>query len=206
MQKLLSVLTICLLLTACTAKKDTITFNAVIEHIDDSHILVNTTDHDAGFDKASVSLVEGITLPTGLAVGQTISVEAAPEIRESYPVQVTALKITVKEPPMAEYKKITPQQAQEMMNGEAIILDVRTQTEYDEGHIPNAILLPDTEIAKKAEEILPDKQKTILIYCRSGRRSALAAKDLIALGYSNVYDFGGILDWPGELVGEKRPS
>lgn len=206
MKILLSVLTICLLLTACTAKKDTITFDAVIEQIDDRQILVNTTDHDAGFDKANVSLAEGITLPTELTIGQTISVEATPEIGESYPVKVTALKITVQEPSIAEYKRIAPQKAQEMMTGEAIILDVRTQTEFDEGHIPNAILLPDTEIAKKAEEILPDKTKTILIYCRSGRRSATAARELIALGYSNVYDFGGILDWPGELVGGNRTS
>lgn len=100
----------------------------------------------------------------------------------------------------AEYKKITPTEAMEMMGDDAIILDVRTKAEFDEGHIPNALLIPDTEITQKAEEVLPDKDQTILVYCRSGRRSALAAKELIQLGYTNVYDFGGILDWSGEVV------
>lgn len=88
----------------------------------------------------------------------------------------------------------------EMMGGDAIILDVRTQPEFDEEHIPNAVLLPGNEIAQRAEQVLPDKEQTILVYCRSGRRSALAAKELVDLGYTNVYDFGGILDWTGDVV------
>ena len=101
----------------------------------------------------------------------------------------------------AEYIKITPQEAQSMMtNSDVIILDVRTQDEYDEGHIPNAILLPDFEIGQKAELVIKDKSATILVYCRSGRRSENASRELIGLGYIGVYDFGGILDWPGEIV------
>lgn len=112
-----------------------------------------------------------------------------------------AVKITLKEESIkVEYKKITPTEAMEMMGDDAIILDVRTKAEFDEGHIPNALLIPDTEITQMAEEILPDRDQAILIYCRSGRRSALAAKELIQLGYTNVYDFGGILDWSGEVV------
>lgn len=112
-----------------------------------------------------------------------------------------AVKITLKEESKkAEYKKITPTEAMEMMGDDAIILDVRTKAEFDEGHIPSALLIPETEITQKAEELLPDMDQTILIYCRSGRRSALAAKELIQLGYTNVYDFGGILDWSGEVV------
>lgn len=87
-----------------------------------------------------------------------------------------------------------------MMGEDVIILDVRTQAEFAEGHIPNALLLPDNEIKQRAEELLPDKEQTILVYCRSGRRSELAAKELIQLGYTNVYDFGGILDWTGDVV------
>jgi len=102
----------------------------------------------------------------------------------------------------AEYQKISAEEASKMMTEEVIILDVRTQGEYDEGHIPGAVLLPDSEVAQRAEEILPNKGQTILVYCRSGRRSALAAEALAKLGYTDVYDFGGIIDWPGEITTE----
>lgn len=101
-----------------------------------------------------------------------------------------------------EYTKIMPNDALAMMSEEVIILDVRTQAEYDEGHIPNAILLPDNEIQNKAESILTDKKQTILVYCRSGNRSKSASKELIGLGYEKVYDFGGIIDWTGEIIGQ----
>lgn len=96
---------------------------------------------------------------------------------------------------------ITAEQAKEMMdqNKECVILDVRDQSEYDEGHIPDAILIPYTEIENRAEE-LPDKNQLILVYCRSGRRSAIAAASLVDMGYTNVKDFGGIIDWPYEVV------
>ena len=81
-----------------------------------------------------------------------------------------------------------------------IILDVRTQEEFDEAHIDGAILIPDYEIAAKAESVLKDKDQLILVYCRSGRRSKLAAEALVKLGYTNVKEFGGIIDWPYETV------
>ena len=100
------------------------------------------------------------------------------------------------------YQKITPEVAKSMIDQDSsiIILDVRRQDEYDNGHIPNAILIPDYEILEKAESILKDKNQTILIYCRSGNRSKKAALNLIDLGYKQVYDFGGIIDWPYDLV------
>lgn len=99
------------------------------------------------------------------------------------------------------YKKISAEDAKEIIDGEdVIILDVRTQEEYDTGHIKNAVLLPVTDIKDKAGEILPDKNAKILVYCRSGNRSATAAKELINMGYTNVYDFGGINSWPYEIV------
>ncbi len=99
------------------------------------------------------------------------------------------------------YKRITAQDAKNMMDNEdVIVLDVRTQEEYDEGHIKDALLIPDTELANYAEELLPDKEAKILVYCRSGRRSALSCDVLAELGYKNVYDFGGILDWKYELA------
>ncbi len=100
----------------------------------------------------------------------------------------------------AEYREISADEAANMMVDGVVILDVRTQAEYDEGHIPGAVLLPSDEVAVRAGEILPDKEQTILVYCRSGRRSALAAQTLAELGYTAVYDFGGIQDWNGEVV------
>ena len=99
------------------------------------------------------------------------------------------------------YEQITPQEAKRIMDSgeEHIILDTREQDEFDQGHIPGAILIPYTEIENKAEEMLPDKDKLILVYCRSGRRSKIAAESLAKLGYTNVKEFGGIIDWPYEV-------
>ena len=100
------------------------------------------------------------------------------------------------------YEQITPAKAKEIMDNENgyVILDVRTQEEYDEAHIDGAILIPDYEIVAKAESVLKDKDQLILVYCRSGRRSKNAAEDLVKLGYTNVKEFGGIIDWPYETV------
>ncbi len=100
----------------------------------------------------------------------------------------------------AVYVNITAEQAKEIMDSQEdyIILDVRTQDEFDETHIPGAILIPHDEIKEKAEDLLTDKDQLILVYCRSGRRSKLAAEDLVKLGYTNIKEFGGIIDWPYE--------
>jgi len=104
--------------------------------------------------------------------------------------------------PKTEYKKISSQQAEEMMSDDVIILDVRTQEEFDNGHINNAVLLPNYEIKEKAESVITDKNQTILVYCRTGVRSEAASKELIEMGYTKVFDFGGIVDWTGEIVKE----
>ena len=98
------------------------------------------------------------------------------------------------------YMNITAEEAKEIMDIEEgyIILDVREQDEYDAGHIPGAILIPYTQIEAKASEMLADKDQLILVYCRSGRRSKIAAEALVELGYTNIKEFGGILDWPYE--------
>lgn len=94
------------------------------------------------------------------------------------------------------YRKITAEQAYEMMNTqEVVIVDVRTQSEYDEVHIQNAVLIPSETIGSEPPANLPDKNAIILVYCRSGRRSEEAARKLVNLGYVRVYDFGGINDW-----------
>lgn len=100
------------------------------------------------------------------------------------------------------YEQITPQEAKNIMDTENdyIIIDARTSEEFAEGHIENAILIPEYEIANRAEKELPDKEALILVYCRSGRRSKIASEELVKLGYTNVKEFGGIIDWPYETV------
>ena len=101
----------------------------------------------------------------------------------------------------AMYQQISQEEAKRIMDSreEHIVLDTREQYEYDESHIPGAILIPYTEIENKAEEMLPDKNAQILVYCRSGRRSKIASQSLADLGYTNVKEFGGIIDWPYEV-------
>ena len=96
---------------------------------------------------------------------------------------------------------ITAQEAKQIMDSEEgyIILDTRTQEEYDEAHIPGAIVIPHDEITDRVEEELTDKDQLLLVYCRSGRRSKLAAEALVELGYTNIKEFGGIIDWPYEV-------
>ena len=100
------------------------------------------------------------------------------------------------------YEQISAKQAKTIMEAEKdyIIIDARTDEEFAEGHIENAILIPEYEIKDRAEKELPDKQQLILVYCRSGRRSKIASEELVKLGYTNVKEFGGIIDWPYETV------
>lgn len=99
------------------------------------------------------------------------------------------------------YRQINQEEAKEMMDtGEVLILDVREQDEYDSGHIPDAVLLPVGQITEEsAAEVIPDKDTTVLVYCRSGNRSRTAAAALAGLGYSNIFEFGGISTWPYEI-------
>lgn len=100
------------------------------------------------------------------------------------------------------YQKITAATVKERLDkGEKlIIVDVRTKEEYDGGHIPNSLLIPYDEIEKKAPALLPDKKAAIIVYCRTGRRSEIAAKALLGMGYTNVADMGGVNTWTYGLV------
>lgn len=100
------------------------------------------------------------------------------------------------------YEQISAKEAKELMDNEKdyIIIDARTEEEFAEGHIEGAILIPEYEIEERAESMLPDKDALILVYCRSGRRSKIASAALVKLGYTNVKEFGGIIDWPYEIV------
>lgn len=101
----------------------------------------------------------------------------------------------------SSYEQITQEAAKEMMDTqEVIILDVREQDEYDSGHIPSAVLLPVGMIDEDtAAKVIPEKDSTVLVYCRSGNRSKTASAALADLGYTNIYEFGGINTWPYEI-------
>ena len=152
--------------------------------------------------------VENKDSTTHFNLGDEVVVYYNGNIAESYPMQINTVNaITLKEPAdRAEnnrepvYVNITAEEAKQIMDSEEgyVILDVRTQEEYDQGHIPGAILIPDTEINLRAEKELTDKDQLLLVYCRSGRRSKLAAEALVELGYTNIKEFGGIIDWPYE--------
>lgn len=103
------------------------------------------------------------------------------------------------------YRQITMEEAAKRMEQEpaAIILDVRRPDEYQAGHIPGAINIPNETIGREELPQLPDKDQTILVYCRSGNRSKQASEKLAALGYTQVLEFGGILDWTGQVVTEE---
>ena len=103
------------------------------------------------------------------------------------------------------YTQISMEEAVKMMEEESdyIILDVRRPDEFAEKHIPNAINVPNETIGKDEIPELPNKEQLILVYCRSGNRSKQASEKLVKLGYTNIYEFGGINDWTGETVGEK---
>ena len=100
------------------------------------------------------------------------------------------------------YTQISQDEAKQMMeqDGTQIIVDVRTQEEYDSGHIPGAICIPNESIGTEQPKELPDLDQVILIYCRSGNRSKQAAQKLFDMGYINVYEFGGIIDWTSQIV------
>lgn len=205
-------------LFAASGCQKNITFDALVNTVYENGMLVFTSE-DTGFREARISYVKRVKIDFEPEPGQMVRITALPEIRESYPVQITAVKIVLlEEAPKvpkqetsynpetsadkdAEYRKISAEEAKKMMDeGDPIILDVREMSEYNEGHIEGALLLPYTEIAARAEAELPDKSALILVYCRSGRRSEIAARELVQLGYANVFDFGGITDWPYEIV------
>ena len=124
-------------------------------------------------------------------------------MKKLLPIFITALLLVGCAVPAEQeisYRQITMDEAVAMMEEEEgyIILDVRTAAEFDEKHIPGAINIPNEAIGTDAIPELPDKDRLILVYCRSGNRSKQASEKLVKLGYTNVVEFGGIIDWPGE--------
>ena len=130
-------------------------------------------------------------------------------MKKFLPIFITALLLVGCAVPAEQeisYRQITMDAAVAMMEEEEgyIILDVRTVAEFDEKHIPGAINIPNETIGTDAIPELPDKDQLILVYCRSGNRSKQASEKLVKLGYTNVVEFGGIIDWPGETETNER--
>lgn len=148
-----------------------------------------------------ISTIYGIIL--GVLVAGMITLPSETKGLEQITEPQTTISNETVQIPVIEYIKITAKEAKARIDSgdNIIILDVRTAAEYESGHIQGAILIPNETITNKKPELLPDLNAEILIYCRSGNRSAQAAKKLIAIGYTNVYDFGGIIDWPYDTVG-----
>lgn len=121
-------------------------------------------------------------------------------------VRVPAENMSSEKPPKATSQKLDQGTAQENLeaNEDILLIDVRTPEEFEEKHIPNSILLPDYDIDKLAPEMLPDKDAQIYLYCRSGNRSSMAAAKLADMGYTQVYDIGGIIDWKYETISGKE--
>ena len=102
------------------------------------------------------------------------------------------------------FRQISQGEAKEMMAKDDghVVVDVRRQDEYDAGHIPGAILVPNESIGCDSPEALPDYDQIILVYCRTGNRSKQAAQKLASMGYTNIYEFGGITTWTGDVVAD----
>ncbi len=149
-----------------------------------------------------ISTIYGIILGVLIASMITLPTKVN-KTEQQKDLQTTIIKETTKVPAI-EYKKMSAKEAKARIDSgdDIIILDVRTNGEYKSGHIPNAILIPNETIIDKKPELLPDLNAELLVYCRSGNRSKQAINKLIAIGYTNVYDIGGIIDWPYEIVTE----
>ncbi len=217
LKKLTAVLFILILsLSGCGKANKNITFTGKFDSVVGKDSMKITNIKDAQFNEASVSLAKNckikdksgnqIELPI-INIGDIVKATILPEIRESFPVQVTAIEVVVLEgndvvQTTAKYNKISSEEAKKMMDSDKdiIILDVRTQAEYEESHIKGAIRITDTGLSKLAPSMLPNKDAKILVYCRSGRRSKASSEGLLSMGYTNIYDFGGIIDWNYDTV------
>lgn len=139
-------------------------------------------------------------LLAGLLAATLLSVSACADTADT----VAATQTVEATATTAQYQTITPEEGKQLLDSDSgvILVDVREDYEYAAGHIPGAILLPLGQIATQAAETLPDQAATIIVYCRSGRRSQSAANTLLSLGYTNVLDMGGINSWPYDVVTE----
>lgn len=158
----------------------------------------NAFNHLAN-DLLSIDLPQGTTEPT---IGTRVALNIEPIIRESYPAQASAVEIRISEDKPSVIKADLTWGANSLLMHlpeNTHLIDVRTEEEFQEGHIPGSTLLPLNELTDRISEIVPGQNDIVLVYCRSGNRSATAAKNLIDLGYQIVFDLGGINSYQGDL-------
>jgi rhodanese-related sulfurtransferase len=180
------------------AKEDFVFQGKIIEKTDENNFIVR--DVESG-DLISLIITDEVEVLDNISkefnIGNLVKFEADSDVMESWPLKVNLFRIIENEE--ASYIKIDQDLAKKLMDTqEVIVLDVRTIDEYNEGNIEKSLLLPVDDI-EEADKILPDKDVTILVYCRSGNRSKTASEKLIDMGYKNIYDFGGINTWKYEL-------
>lgn len=182
----------------------------IVTEIHDKYIqiYIENEDYPQGADcNVSLDAENGDGLYSPITIGDEVVVYFDGTIAESDPMQInTVYAITLRTPAVggSGYKQISMDEAVKMMETETgyIVLDVRTPEEFSEKHIPNAVNIPNEEIGDQEIAELPDKDQLILVYCRSGNRSKQASEKLAKMGYTNIYEFGGINDWTGETVSE----
>ena len=184
----------------CTDKESRFTVTAEITGLAEGGVTILADyPETAGFTSAFVAVpetvAEGFTFKTGQKVEITLRHTAGGSGTDD--LEAVAVKLIEEQDVTVPYQTITPEQAKQFIDaGGSVILDVRQPDEYATGHIRSAVLLPVGEIEAQSATVLPDKDMKILVYCRSGNRSAVAAAALQTLGYTDVNDFGGIIDWP----------
>lgn len=164
---------------------------------------ITKVNHDAfnhlANDLLVIDLPQGTTEPT---IGNKAALKIEPIIRESYPAQASAVEIRIIEDKPSVLKADLTWGVNNLLMHlpeNTHLIDVRTEEEYQEGHIPGSTLLPLNELTERISEIVTDQNDLVLVYCRSGNRSATAANNLIDLGYQVVFDLGGINSYQGDL-------
>jgi rhodanese-related sulfurtransferase len=173
----------------------------IIEIVDGEHIVIRNEEDTSIYFKIDIS--GGLSFSSGvdenLQLDNVIMAEVEMLDPEALPKDTKLIQITANKAP--DYMVIDAVQAKAIIDeGGAIIIDVRTRVEYEEGYIPDAYNVPLDQIDKQIGNVTSDLDATILVYCRSGNRSKVAARILTEMGYTNVYDFGGIVEWPYDIV------
>ena len=173
----------------------------IIEIVDNGHITIRNEEDTSIYYKIDIrgGLKFGNGVNLNLNPDNVITADVEITDSESLPKEAVLISITGNKAP--DYRVINAKQAKEMIDGgDVLIVDVRTRVEYEDGYIMDAYNVPLDQIDKGIVNVTSNKEDTILVYCRSGNRSKVAARILTEMGYTNVYDFGGIVDWPFEVI------
>lgn len=186
---------LCLLLLSGCSNVDKEVIIGVVEEQAENNLLVKF-NNEVSFELASI---DSEVIDSKIQVGDFVKITYDGMVRESYPVGISAdkveLYISFHETP--KYRKVEPEIAKLMMDMKKVmILDVRTEAEFNASHIEGALHYPLSDLSVLVKNQITNKDQILLVYCQSGNRSEQASKELVALGYSNVFDFGGIRDWP----------